>query len=264
MTAATWSVGSQVALRLGFSYTQGTILGNWEWKTSMKTEVDTSRLPRVRRAAQWPRLAGPLLRFPQRVRERRFWHVQALVLAATAPHYTFESLGLGNPSEVLYGLVITAYMVPVLYAALAYGWEGAILTGLWAALLTSASILIWDHSLIHWLGELGQLAIILPVGVLVAWRVDLEARQRLRAERTSASLRLLNEVGEILSHTLEVEQQLPQVVRRLLVELSLESAWLCLEPDPGGAGSSTTVEASDPHSPLPACLAQDLHRRVVA
>jgi signal transduction histidine kinase len=230
----------------------------------MKSSVDAPRLRRVPRGAQWPKLITPIRRVPQRLRERRFWQVQALVLAATAPHYVLESLGLGNPSEVLYGLVITAYIVPVLFAALAFGWEGAILTSLWAAVLTSASILIWDHSLIHWLGELGQLAIILPVGVLVAWRVDLEAKQRLRAEKTSASLRLLNEVGEILSNALEVERQLPQVLSRLMLGLSLESAWLCLEPDPGVSGPLTTVEAAAPHAQPPTGLAQDLHRRVAA
>ena len=211
---------------------------------------------------RWKAVAVPVGRLPQRLRDRRFWHVQALVLLATAPHYTFEALGLGDPSEVVYGLAITAYIVPLLYAALAFGWEGAILTGLWAAALTSSSIWMWDHSLRHWLGELGQLAIILPVGVLMAWRVDLEAKQRLRAEKTSADLKLLNEVGETLSNTLEVEQQLPQVVRGLLLGLSLESVWLCLEPESAGEGSLTTVEASTPGAPSPTGLAQDLHRRL--
>ncbi len=77
--------------------------------------------------------------------------------------------------------------------------------------------------------------ITLPVGILVAWRVDLEMKQRLRAEKTSASLGLLNEVGESLSHTLDVEQQLPHVLRRLLSGLSLESVWLCLEPESDSA-----------------------------
>ncbi len=233
----------------------------------MKTRVETSGPRHVPALGPIPRLAGMIRlvrRFPQRLRERRFWYVQALMFIATAPHYAFEVLGLGDPSEVVYGLAITAYIVPLLYAALAFGWEGAILTGLWAAVLTSPSLWLWDHSITHWLGELGQLAIILPVGVLMAWRVDLEARQRLRAEKTSADLKVLNEVGETLSNTLEVEQQLPEVVRRVQHGMSLESAWLCLEPESGGLGPLTTVESSDPPSPPPTDLALDLHHRVVA
>lgn len=233
----------------------------------MKTEIDTSGLRRVPALGPIPRWADMIRlirRFPQRLRERRFWYVQALMLLATVPHYTFEALGLGDPSEVVYGLAIIVYMVPLLYAALAFGWEGAILTGLWAAVLTSPSLWLWDHSIGHWAGELGQLAIILPVAVLMAWRVDLEAKQRLRAEKTSADLKVLNEVGETLSNALEVEQQLPEVVRRVQQGMSLESAWLCLEPESGGLGPLTTVESSDPPSPPPTDLALDLHHRVVA
>ena len=106
------------------------------------------------------------------------------------PRLTTSSrrLGYTNPFETLHGLAITLYILPLLYAALSFGWEGAILTALWAAALTSPSIWIWHRSGFHWFTELGQLAVTLPVGVLVAWRVDLEAKQRRRAEETSASL----------------------------------------------------------------------------
>lgn len=203
--------------------------------------------------ARWEVLVGPIRRFPQRLRDMRFWYVQALLLVATAPHYAFELMEVGDPSRVMYGLAITAYVVPLLYAALAFGWEGAILTGVWAAALTSPSVWIWRNSLLHWAGELSQLAIILPVGVLMAWRVEREAKLRLRAENTSASLRLLNEVGEILSHTLEVEQQLPEVVRRLQTGLSLESVSLSLEPEPDGGGP-TLIGTS-----MPPGLGEEFH-----
>ena len=230
----------------------------------MKSESSASRPQRVPPpgAAHWPDLAGPIRRFPQRLRERRFWNVQALVLLATAPHYVIETLGFTDPFETLHGLSITLYILPLLYAALSFGWEGAAMTGLWGAILTSPSTWIWHRSEFHWFTELGQLAVTLPVGMLVAWRVDRETKERLRAEKTSADLKLLNEVGEALSNTLDVEQQLPLVLRRLLQGLSLESCWLCLEPEPAGEGSLTTLEAAQLGSPSPAALAQDLHQRV--
>ncbi|HSP54516.1 MAG TPA: hypothetical protein VLS25_02920, partial [Dehalococcoidia bacterium] len=55
------------------------------------------------------RIVGPIIRFPERLRDRRFWHVQALVLVATLPHYVIETLGITNPFETLHGLTITLY-----------------------------------------------------------------------------------------------------------------------------------------------------------
>jgi signal transduction histidine kinase len=188
--------------------------------------------------------------------------VQALVFVATAPHYVIEFLGYTSPFETTHGLAISLYILPLLWAALAYGWEGAILTGIWGAALTSPSIWIWHRAESHWLAELGQLVITLPVGVLVAWRVDREAKERMRAEDTSASLRLLNEVGEIVSHTLEVEQQLPEVVRRLQQGLSLRSVSLCLEPESGGAGPITFIESADPGEVTPTCMEEELRERL--
>jgi signal transduction histidine kinase len=231
----------------------------------MKAEVGGSLSGSVgtSEATLWNRIVGPILRFPDRLRDRRFWQVQALVLLATLPHYVIETLGITEPFETIHGLTITLYILPLLYAALNFGWEGAAMTALWAALLTSPSTWIWHRSGFHWLSELGQLAITLPVGMLVAWRVDRETEQRLRAEKTSADLKLLNEVGEILANTLEVEQQLPQVVRRLLDGLSLDSVWLCLEPESRGAGTLMVVDASNPGAVPPGGAAQELHQRLM-
>jgi len=210
----------------------------------MEAEAAESESRRTRPVqARWEVLVDPIRRVPQRVRERHFWEVQALVFVATAPHYVIEFLGYTSPFETTHGLAISLYILPLLWAALAYGWEGAILTGIWGAALTSPSIWIWHRAESHWLAELGQLVITLPVGVLVAWRVDREAKERMRAENTSASLRLLNEVGDILSHTLEVEQQMPEVVRRLQTGLSLKSVSLRLEPELDG-GDLALIETS--------------------
>ncbi len=140
----------------------------------MKAEVGGSLSGSVGtpEATPWDRIVGPILRFPERLRDRRFWQVQALVLLATLPHYVIETLGITEPFETIHGLAITLYILPLLYAALNFGWEGAAMTALWAALLTSPSTWIWHRSGFHWLSELGQLAITLPVGMLVAWRVD--------------------------------------------------------------------------------------------
>jgi signal transduction histidine kinase len=206
----------------------------------------------------------PLRRFPDRLHDRRFWQVQLLTAIATLPHYVIEVSGYANPFETLHGLAITLYVIPLLYAALSFGWEGAILTALWGAALTSPSMWIWHRSELHWVTELGQMAVTLPIGVLVAWRVSLESQQRQRAEKTSARLSLLNDVGGILSHTLAVEQELPTVVHRLLSGLGVESAWIYLEPESGDASPATIVETTSSPLGRHAAVARPLHERLVA
>jgi two-component system sensor histidine kinase DegS len=196
-------------------------------------------------APVWRRVVG---RFLARFRDRRFWSVQLLVLLATGPHYAIEMAGLGNPFATLHGLAIALYVIPLLYAALSFGWEGAILTTLWIAVLTSPSTWIWERSNFHWFNEVGQLLITLPVGLLVAWRVNLETKQRRQAEETTERLALLNDVGKMVAETLEVEQQLPSVVRRLLEGLPLDYVWLHLEPDADGNGEVMMTEPPDARS----------------
>jgi signal transduction histidine kinase len=208
-------------------------------------------------------LITPIRRFPARIRERRFWEVQALLLVATVPHYALEALGYTNPAETMHSVAITLYILPLLYAALNYGWEGALLTGIWAAVLTSPSIWVWHRGELHWLAELGQISVTLAVGLIVAWRVDLESKQRQRAEQTSGELRLLNEIADILSHTLEVERELPEVLRRLQRDLSLECVSLCLEPESSAENDVTLTEAADAKG-TDGCLGEELRRRLEA
>jgi len=203
-------------------------------------------------------------RFPSRARDKRFWQIQAMVVGATGPHYIIEAAGFSNPFETFHGLAITLYVIPVLYAAISFGWEGALLTGLECGLLTSPSMWIWHRAEYHWFAELGQLLITLPVGLLVAWRVDKETVERRRAETTSARLALLNEVGESLSHTLDVEQQIPGVLQRLIRGLSLESAWLWLEPASEDTEPTVLAELSDPDARSPTTQAHMLHARAAS
>src|SRR3990172_4834996 len=213
------------------------------------------------RARRLLELTGPVRRLPQRFRDWRFWAVQGLVLIITVLHWELEATEALGEHEALSFVPVSFYFIPIVYAGLNFGMEGALPTALWSATLAMPNVFVW-HSGLQRLGELVQLSIMVSVAILVARRVDEETRQRLRAEGTSASLRLLNEVGEILSHTLEVERQLPQVLRRLLSGLSLESVWLHLEPDSNGAGPLIITEVSDPRLRPPTELAQDLHRRL--
>src|SRR5579871_1979900 len=195
--------------------------------------VDALHRPNVLRRAR--PMAVPAKRVWTWVGDRRFWAVQALVLLVTGAHYGLEALGHTNPAAGVHDAVVTLYVVPLFYAALAFGWKGAVATGLWCTVLTTPSIWLWHRASGHWLTEVTQVVLMLGVGMLIAWRVDREAYERHRAECTSAGLRLLHTIETRLGHTLELDQRLPEMLEQLRSGAGLATVCLRLEPHQLGA-----------------------------
>ncbi|MCH7835388.1 MAG: PAS domain S-box protein [Chloroflexi bacterium] len=145
---------------------------------------------------EWPWRQGPsavLASFRRRWYDTRFWVIQGMVIAVTAIHYTVEAFPVDDSISTVHHIPVILYLIPVVYASLHYGWEGGVLTAVWAGLLTVPSMAISHRSDFHWAGELGQVAVTLLVGAVLAWRVKLEAEQRQRAERTSIELAVSEE-----------------------------------------------------------------------
>ncbi len=128
---------------------------------------------------------GP--RFWDHLHDRRFWMVQALVLTVAAVHIIIEMMDTLHGSGDLYLLPVSLFVVPVLYASLNFGLEGALATGLWCTLLTTHHILQFPT-----LGEqvaiFMQLAFLVLLGTIVAIRVDKERRAKLAAEQANRRL----------------------------------------------------------------------------
>ena len=144
-------------------------------------------------AQEWPWRHGPVAvwqSFRRRLSDPRFWGVQFMVAAITALHYTVEAFPVDDSISVVHHIPVILYLLPVVYASLYYGWEGGVLTAIWCGLLTVPSMVISHRTDYHWTGEVGQVGVTLVVGVVLAWRVKLEAEQRQRAERTSQELTL--------------------------------------------------------------------------
>lgn len=187
-------------------------------------------------------VAAAVHRIPERLRHRRFWEIQVLMAVATATHYAVEMAG--TPAETpVHDLAISLYMFPLLYAALSFGWEGTLMTALLGVLLTSPSTWIWEHSGGLWMAELAELGMIMGVGLIVAWRVDIESKQRLIAQRRSASLKLLNSVAEVLSNTLDAERQLPKVADEVHGAMGLQSIMVALRGNSGEADAVIAASA---------------------
>jgi PAS domain S-box-containing protein len=132
--------------------------------------------------------------FRARLHDRRFWIVQAMVVAVSGGHAATElSHVVDAPHlEAMYFVPASLYFFPILYASLNFGREGAIPTAVWSALLAIPNILLWHHGLER-LGEAIQLTMMIVLASIVAWRVDKEVAARLIAE-TMERARALSEV----------------------------------------------------------------------
>jgi len=125
-------------------------------------------------------------RFRMRLRDPRFWVIQALVIAITIAHGVLEVTHNDDlPDAVL--LPVSTYFIPVIYAALNFGVEGAVPTAVWASFLTVPNLVLW-HSGAERPGVTTQFLLLIAIGYVVARRVDLETAAKDRAEAANARL----------------------------------------------------------------------------
>lgn len=160
------------------------------------------------------------------LREVNFWWTQAFLAVAAATVYVVDLLFHGDGlNGGMHDVVAMLFIVPVMFAAVAFGTHGALLT--WAAsviLLAPHTILVARFNL-EWLGDTGQMTVVLIVGVFLASRVEQERSARLQAESLSTSLRFLNELAAALDRAGSTTALLQVLVDRLSSNLQLECAW---------------------------------------
>jgi PAS domain S-box-containing protein len=137
-------------------------------------------------------ILGRLAWYRPRLRERRFWYVQALVVGIAGLHIVVEVLGIsssGAPDVQTLSFVPAAlFFIPVVYAALSFGSAGAIPTALWCTLLVLPNLLVF-HTGLDRAGELFQIGMVDVIAVIAGQRVDRELRARQVAEAASAASR---------------------------------------------------------------------------
>ena len=175
---------------------------------------------------------------PRRIRlhDEAFWRTQALVAVAVTVVYGFDvvfhhdGLALG-----LHDIPVVFVIAPVLYAALAYGLEGAILTSIWCTLLIAPHSVVVAGDDYEWLGDAGTLTVITITGAFLAFRVEREREERLHAESVSERLRFLNELASVFDRPIDGPQLLQELVDRLRSNLQLDLAWVRYEPGENSA-----------------------------
>jgi signal transduction histidine kinase len=184
--------------------------------------------------------------FRTRLRDRRFWVIQILVITISVGHSLLEatrSLG-GLPDVAL--LPVSTYFIPVVYAALNFGVEGAVPTALWCALLTFPNLILW-HSGAERPGVLLQLTLLVAIAFVIARRVDSETAAKERAEAANARLERLNRTAAASAQSLDLERVLAQTVQEMLDPDKKQTSWIMLASD--GADGESIMSASTAGAP---------------
>ncbi len=108
--------------------------------------------------------------------DRRFWLIQSIVVTLVVAD---AFLGAKGGEELEFApIVLLAF--PVVYAALSFGREGGVATGVWSAALVLADLALWYTGLVSregaiaWQPDAIGAVMLVALGVLVGWRVDRE------------------------------------------------------------------------------------------
>ncbi len=117
--------------------------------------------------------------------------IQLILAAITAFHITGEASGVAEHYGSMRHFPVMLYVIPVVYAALWYGIEGGLLTSLWSLVLSAPNITLWHKGELE--GEIGLLALVFAIGLVLAWRVEREGTLRREAEAVSQELQLSKE-----------------------------------------------------------------------
>lgn len=182
-------------------------------------------------------LLGPVR---DRLSEPVFWAIQAAVLGITALHIGVEAIGFTLDERALvlglHHFPVVLYLLPIAYAGLRYGFEGAFLTGAWCLILTVPNMVMWHPHGWEWAGEVVYVGLVVTIGVVIAVPVERERRRRQELAATSRRLAFLNDLGSELVATAELERSLERVLERLVETLDLEAAAVATRNE------NTTVE----------------------
>lgn len=157
--------------------------------SQIRVDVTAARRILKSKLQGWLEQAGHrLYAYRPRFRERRFWAVQALVIIIATTHSLLEITGSLHDFEIWYFIPTALFLVPVVYAALNFGFAGAIATALWATAITIPNWFLW-HSLLETFACMFQMLVVIAVAFFVGQRVDRERGARQQAETANTALR---------------------------------------------------------------------------
>jgi signal transduction histidine kinase len=120
-------------------------------------------------------------------RNWHFWTVQLLAIPIALIHFVVVNADYFVKFQGLYFIPITLLVIPVIYAALTFGFAGAIGTAIWVVILSIPNLVFGLAGLERW-GEIFQLAILVTLAIFIGQRVDREIKSRSKIESTLSAL----------------------------------------------------------------------------
>jgi signal transduction histidine kinase len=187
-------------------------------------------------------------RFALRLRDRRFWITQALVIGISAAHTGLEATRHLGVLPDLALLPVSTYFIPVVYAALNFGVEGAVPTALWCALLSLPNVILW-HTASQRPGVLLQLALLIVLAYVIARGVDVETEAKERAQAANARLARVNLTAAASARSLDLGSVTAETVQAMLDPAKKQTGWVMLAVD--GDAESLTYSSTPSGSSAP-------------
>src|SRR5674476_590636 len=118
------------------------------------------------------------------VSSRQFWLVQAgVLLVAFVDEIVLDYMGVRLPFGIPSAAITALLLIPIIYAAMNFGVRGGVGTALWAtAILVPDRVFLSHMTRTNMWVEVGNLAILNGVAIVVGQRVEREGLARRRAE----------------------------------------------------------------------------------
>ncbi|MDP2730393.1 MAG: PAS domain-containing sensor histidine kinase [Dehalococcoidales bacterium] len=133
------------------------------------------------------------LAFHLRFNERAFRIIFSLVIILAILHGLGEVSGVLSHLGLLYYLTIFLFFLPVVYAAISYGFTGASATAIWVMIVTIPDWALWHYSLDARLGVIFFLLVVNGLAMYIGFHIDREMTARHNAEVAAESLRVSEE-----------------------------------------------------------------------
>ena len=188
------------------------------------------------------------------VRDRRFWVIQALLLAIDTSHTLLEEAGLLVSDSELYLLSVSVFLIPIVYAGFSFGLRGAVPTVLWAVVLSIPEIS--EHDRITRFGIFTQFAIVMAIAVIVAVRVDREKAAAQASEDVNRQLSRLNATASAVAGSLDLDHVVRRTLRAELDPKKEQVVWIRLNRTADFA-ERTDIDASGVDVPAELNQTQD-------
>jgi two-component system, NarL family, sensor histidine kinase DegS len=138
-----------------------------------------------------------------------FWAIQVMAILIAAAQFVFKTSGYSTSLQSLYFIPITLLVVPVVYAALTFGFAGSVGTAIWVVVLSIPNLLFGSTGL-ELFGNIFQLLILVTMSIFMGQRVDRELKARKKIETYTA-------------HVLRVQEEERQLIARELHDETIQN-----------------------------------------